>query len=188
MCALKEKKMLRKAYDAKTLNHYTNYSGELEYDTYSVSKGDLGVELFANKDRVGYIRGQLLDYKNYEELKKMETCYSDVYSLAEQAGSSVCEKQKGTSCLLPRVFMITDVELDSYDNQGTALRGLGLGKLLYETVFTEVHRNKGDFIAVPMHCILSGNTSSDAKRVWKSLARTLVSSNDSVLVDYEINF
>jgi len=182
-----ERRMRRRA--ATELNHYTNYDGKLSFEKYSSRSKDLGLTLYGNGYEIGYIRGQVLDYDNYESLQKVQTCYKDVLKLAKKGGASVCEVNKGGSqCYLPRVFMITDVNLDSYDSNGQKLRQLGLGKLLYEALFTELHKARGDFIAVPMHCIFEGNTSTDAQRVWRSLARTLESSNEIVLVDYEIIF
>ena len=173
--------------DRKDLTSYT-YDGKLEYETYTQGD-DLGLYVYANDDQIGYIRGQKLNYRNFESLKKVKTCYPDVVKLAEIGGKDACEKKKGVSCLLPRVFMITDVELDTYDNQGEQLRGLGLGKLMYEVLFTEFHSQEDDFIAVPMKCIFGReNTSSSAQRVWDSLARNLESSSDLVLVDRALHF
>lgn len=181
------RKKLAYAMDRKDLTSYT-YDGKLEYETYTQGE-DMGLYVYANDDQIGYIRGQKLNYRNFESLKKVKTCYPDVVNLAEIGGKSACEKKKGVACLLPRVFMITDVELDNYDNQGEKLRGLGLGKLMYETLFTEFRNEEDDFIAVPMKCIFGrDNTSSDAQRVWDSLARNLDSSSDLLLVDRPLVF
>jgi hypothetical protein len=171
----------------KSVESYT-YDGVLQYEEYSRGL-DVGVTLYANDSEIVYIRGQKLNYNNFESLQKAKTCYKDVIHLAGLGGKSVCDTVKGTSCLLPRVFMITDVELESYDDQGVKLRGLGLGKILYEVIFTEFFEENGDFIAVPMKCIFGrDNTSPDAQRVWDSLARNLESSSDLVLVDRALHF
>jgi len=174
----------------KPLETYGKYEGVLEYDTYTLGD-DLGVTFYGNGEQIGYIRGQKLDYKNFQSLQKVRDCYPDVVNLAEMGGSDVCDRKKGVSCLLPRVFMITDSDLDTNDNQGTSLRGTGIGRMMYEAIFTEFYedqKNK-DFIAVPMKCIFGrSSTSSDAQRVWNSLARTLESSNDLVLVDRPLIF
>jgi len=64
-------------------------------------------------------------------------------------------------------------------------RGKGLGKEIYKTFIDkaiEYSKSYGGVFIGAHHCTIGSGTSSDAKRVWKSLARDYTSSGDVIFI------
>ena len=72
-------------------------------------------------------------------------------------------------------------------------KGKGVGRAMYEALFREafpvrarrIGGTPGPMFAVPMACLSVGSTSSDAMRVWASLAKRYPSSGVALRIDAE---
>jgi GNAT superfamily N-acetyltransferase len=88
-------------------------------------------------------------------------CESDLRKLLDQYGDAPLVDIWAASLLYP-------------------FQGQGLGKTMYEAVLDH-YRKQGSCYAMPNHCV-GGETSPDAMRVWKSLARKYPSEGECLWI------
>jgi hypothetical protein len=64
----------------------------------------------------------------------------------------------------------------------SSYRSKGIGKALYLAIAAEWFDENGPFIYIPNECSTTGLTSTDARRVWDSLARIFPSSGRAIAI------
>lgn len=96
--------------------------------------------------------------------KTLKGCAADVEALRA--------KGHGTE----QAWFVTNVNIEKEH------RGTGLGKRLYQTAFDAIVKKGGSAMVGSHDCAMSGGTSSDAKRVWVSMAKKYPSSGSVVVV------
>ncbi len=117
----------------------------------------IGVDLTEDGDRIGTWRAQ------HEPSMRASYCDADVQALCERAGVGDVPTYSVPAAWLDAPF-----------------HGNGLGRLMYEHGMATMARG-APAIFVPHRCAGVGDTSPDAERVWKALARTMAHEGRAVL-------
>ena len=161
---------------------------------------------FTHKGSSNYFRVDLpgIGYAEGGEHLRLPACQADVDALMQTPEYLAAEK-KYVESRPPRTELVRDEETGKYVDKeiGPAIfrpkfydinnawiknpenRGKGYGKEIYKAFIdqaVEYSKNYGGVFIGAHHCTIGSGTSSDAKRVWASLAREYNSSGDVIFI------
>ena len=161
---------------------------------------------FTHKGSSNYFRVDLpgIGYAEGGEHLRLPACQADVDALM-QTPEYLAAENKYVESRPPRTELVRDEETGKYVDKeiGPAIfrpkfydinnawiknpenRGKGYGKEIYKAFIdqaVEYSKNYGGVFIGAHHCTIGSGTSSDAKRVWASLAREYNSSGDVIFI------
>lgn len=153
----------------------------LTYRVKQNSNGDTLIAVYEVSKRIAHLDA----YWQYS-MRSIEEKEEEVTRLKRGVACATDLRNLGAEGKYPNVIAIHHAYITE-----DKWKGKGVGRAMYEALLSEafavresrVGGSPGPMFAVPMSCLSVGSTSSDAMRVWASLARRYPSSGTSIRVD-----